>query len=130
MRSGGFLGRAAAVAVVGALIVTVSTSALAQTLIVGNDEKQSVDQSAKPIVNEPGHDTLSVIDISKPEAPRIAATIPLINSVVGPPVNLAIHPSGEFAFVANSLEPVTQGWAHRLEPDNKVFMIDLKATQP
>ena len=130
MRSGGFLGRAAAVAVVGALIVTVSTSALAQTLIVGNDEKQSVDQSAKPIVNEPGHDTLSVIDISKPEAPRIAATIPLINSVVGPPVNLAIHPSGEFAFVANSLEPVTQGWAHRLEPDNKVFMIDLKATPP
>jgi len=116
--------------VVGALIVAVSTSALAQTLIVGNDEKQSVDQSAKPIVNEPGHDTLSVIDISKPEAPRIAATIPLINSVVGPPVNLAIHPSGEFAFVANSLEPVTQGWAHRLEPDNKVFMIDLKATPP
>jgi len=116
--------------VVGALIVTVSTSALAQTLIVGNDEKQSVDQSAKPIVNEPGHETLSVIDISKPEAPRIAATIPLINSVVGPPVNLAIHPSGEFAFVANSLEPVTQGWAHRLEPDNKVFMIDLKATPP
>jgi len=130
MRSGGFLGRAAAVVVVGALIVTISTSALAQTLIVGNDEKQSVDQSAKPIVNEPGHDTLSVIDISKPEAPRIAATIPLINSVVGPPVNLAIHPSGEFAFVANSLEPVTQGWAHRLEPDNKVFMIDLKATPP
>ena len=130
MRSGGFLGRAAAVVVVGALIVTISTSALAQTLIVGNDEKQSVDQSAKPIVNEPGHDTLSVIDISKPEAPRIAATIPLINSVVGPPVNLAIHPSGECAFVANSLEPVTQGWAHRLEPDNKVFMIDLKATPP
>src|SRR6516162_2945063 len=130
MRSSGFLGRAAAAAVAGALIVSPSTSALAQVLIVGNDEKQGWDENAKPIVNEPGHDTLSVIDISKPEAPRIAATIPLINSVVGPPVNLAIHPSGEFAFVANSLEPVTQGWAHRLEPDNKVFMIDLKATPP
>ncbi|MBV8133568.1 MAG: YncE family protein [Alphaproteobacteria bacterium] len=99
-------------------------------MIVGNDEKQGVDQNAKPIVNEPGHDTLSVIDISKPEAPRIVATVPLINSVVGPPVNLAIHPSGEFAFVANSLEPITQGWAHRLDPDNKVFMIDLKAAPP
>src|SRR6516225_9408863 len=130
MRSSGFLGRAAAAAVAGALIVSPSTSALAQTLIIGNDEKQGVDQNAKPIVNEPGHDTLSVIDLSKPEAPRIAATIPLINSVVGPPTNLAIHPSGAFAFVANSLEPITQGWAHRLEPDNKVFMIDLKATPP
>jgi len=77
-----------------------------------------------------GHDTLSVIDISKPEAPHITATIPLINSIVGPPTNLAIHPSGEIALVANSLEPITQGWAHRLDPDNKVFLIDLKATPP
>jgi DNA-binding beta-propeller fold protein YncE len=112
------------------LIGTASISSLAQTLIVGNDEKQGIDENSKPIFNEPGKDTLSVIDISKPDTPRIAATIPLINSVVGPPVNLAIHPSGEFAFVANSLEPITQGWAHRLDPDNKVFMIDLKATPP
>ena len=130
MRPFGLLAGAAAAVAVGALISVAPTSALAQTLIVGNDEKQGVDQNAKPIFNEPGHDTLSVIDISKPEAPRVAATIPLTNSVVGPPVNLAIHPSGEFALVANSLEPVTQGWAHRLEPDNKVFMIDLKATPP
>jgi DNA-binding beta-propeller fold protein YncE len=73
---------------------------------------------------------LSVVDISKPDAPRITATIPLINSVVGPPTNLAIHPSGDFALVANSLEPVTQGWGHRLEPDNKVFLIDLKTSPP
>jgi DNA-binding beta-propeller fold protein YncE len=104
--------------------------AFGQVLIVGNDEKQGIDENAKPIVNEPGKDTLSLVDISKPEAPRIAATIPLVNSVVGPPVNLAIHPSGEVALVANSLEPVTQGWVHRLDPDNKVFMIDLKAVPP
>ena len=125
-----FLGGATAAMVIGALINAVSTSALAQTLIVGNDEKQGWDENAKPIIKEPGHDTLSLVDISKPEAPRIAATIPLVNSVVGPPTNLAIHPSGEIALVANSLEPITQGWAHRLDPDNKVFLIDLKATPP
>src|SRR5215470_6622407 len=125
-----FLGGAAAAMVIGALIGAASTSALAQTLIVGNDEKQGWDENAKPIFKEPGHDTLSVIDISKPEAPRIAATIPLINSVAGPPTNLAVSPSGDIALVANSLEPVTQGWAHRLDPDNKVFLIDLKATPP
>src|SRR6516162_7925518 len=130
MRLSGFFETAAVVVLAGGMIGWALTPASGQILIVGNDEKQGFDENAKPIVNEPGKDTLSIIDIAKPEAPRIAATIPLINSVVGPPVNLAIHPSGEFAFVANSLEPVTQGWAHRLDPDNKVFMIDLKATPP
>jgi DNA-binding beta-propeller fold protein YncE len=130
MRLSGFLGSTIAAVLAGGLTVWAVTQASGQVLIVGNDEKQGWDQNAKPIFNEPGKDTLSVIDISKPEAPRIAATIPLINSVVGPPTNLAIHPSGEIALVANSLEPVTQGWAHRLDPDNKVFLIDLKATPP
>jgi DNA-binding beta-propeller fold protein YncE len=130
MHLSGFFGSTVAAVLAGGLTVWAVTPAFGQVLIVGNDEKQGWDENAKPIFKEPGHDTLSVIDISKPEAPRIAATIPLINSIVGPPTNLAIHPSGEIALVANSLEPVTQGWAHRLDPDNKVFLIDLKATPP
>ena len=112
------------------LLGCVAGPVFGQTLIVGNDEKQGVDQNFKPILREPGHDTLSVIDISKPGAPRITATIPLINSVVGPPTNLAISPSGDIALVANSLKPVIQGWGQRLEPDDKVFVIDLKASPP
>jgi len=99
-------------------------------LIVGNDEKPGWDDNGKPITREPGHDTLSVIDISKPDMPRIATTMSLINSIAGPPTNLAVSPSGDIALVANSLEPATQGWAHRLDPDNKVFLIDLKAAPP
>jgi DNA-binding beta-propeller fold protein YncE len=130
MRLSGFFGSMVAVVLASGITVLAVTQAFGQVLIVGNDEKQGWDENAKPILKEAGHDTLSVIDIAKPEAPRIAATIPLINSVAGPPTNLAIHPSGEIAFVANSLEPVIQGWGHRLEPDNKVFLIDLKATPP
>ena len=130
MRLSGFLVSTVAAVLPCALSVWAMTQAFGQVLIVGNDEKQGWDENAKPVFKEPGHDTLSIIDISKPDAPRIAATIPLINSVVGPPTNLAIHPSGEIAFVANSLEPVIQGWGHRLEPDNKVFLIDLNATPP
>jgi DNA-binding beta-propeller fold protein YncE len=130
MRLSGFFGSTVAAVLAGGLTVWAVTQAFGQVLIVGNDEKQGWDENAKPILKEPGHDTLSVIDISKPEAPRIAVNIPLINSIVGPPTNLAIHPSGEIALVANSLEPVIQGWGHRLEPDNKVFLIDLKATPP
>ncbi len=101
-----------------------------QTLIVGNDEKNGVDQNFKPVIRPPGHDTLSVIDLANPAAPKITASIPLINSVVGPPVNLAIAPSGDIALVANSLKPVVEGWGHRLEPDDKVFVVDLKASPP
>src|SRR6516225_11754932 len=129
MRLSGFFGSTVAV-LAGGLSVWVVTQAFGQVLIVGNDEKQGWDENAKPIFREPGHDTLSVIDISKGDMPRITATIPLINSVVGPPTNLAVTPGGDIAFVANSMEPIVQGWGHRLEPDNKVFMIDLKASPP
>jgi len=125
-----FGGFAAIAIVTGGLVAGPLSQTSAQTLIVGNDEKQGWDENAKPILREPGKDTLTVIDVSKPDTPRIASSIPLTNSVVGPPTNLAITPSGDFALVANSLEPVVQGWGHRLEPDNKVFLIDLKANPP
>src|SRR5271165_1749504 len=126
MRSLIFAGCAAAAIVIGGAL----SGAFGQSLIVGNDEKQEWDENGKPIFRDPGHDTLSVIDISKPDTPQIKATIPLINSVVGPPTNLAISPAGDIALVANSLEPLVQGWGHRLEPDNKVFLIDLKTNPP
>lgn len=125
-----FGGIAAVAILIGGLGAGPLPRAAAQILIVGNDEKQGWDENAKPIFREPGKDTLTVIDISKPDTPRIAASIPLMNSVVGPPTNLAITPAGDTALVANSLEPLVQGWGHRLEPDNKVFLIDLKANPP
>jgi DNA-binding beta-propeller fold protein YncE len=130
MVSSRFGGIAAIAIVIGGLVGGASSRASAETLIVGNDEKQGWDENAKPIFREPGKDTLTVIDISKPDAPRITSSIPLMNSVVGPPTNLAITPASDIALVANSLEPLVQGWGHRLEPDNKVFLIDLKANPP
>jgi DNA-binding beta-propeller fold protein YncE len=130
MRFSAFFGSAAATMMTGCLLGGAATLAFGQSLIVGNDEKQGWDENAKPILREPGKDTLSVIDISNPAAPRIAASIPLMNSVVGPPTNLAILPAGDIALVANSLEPVIQGWGHRLEPDDKVFLVDLKTNPP
>jgi DNA-binding beta-propeller fold protein YncE len=130
MNLAGFLASATAAVLAVYLLGGAVSPAFGQILIVGNDEKQGWDENAKPIFREPGKDTLSVLDISKPDAPRVATTIPLMNSVVGPPTNLAIAPAGDIALVANSLEPVIQGWGHRLEPDNKVFLVDLKTNPP
>src|SRR5438552_601341 len=107
-----FGGIAAVAIVIGGLAAGPTPRAVAQVLIVGNDEKQGWDENAKPIFREPGKDTLTVIDISKPDTPQITSSIPLMNSVVGPPTNLAITPSGDMALVANSVEPVVQGWGH------------------
>jgi DNA-binding beta-propeller fold protein YncE len=116
----------------GALIAfgSYTATAHAQLMIVGNDEKLTIDDAGKSVPHEPGHDTLSIIDISKPEAPKIVASIPLMNTIAGPPTNLAIHPSGEIALVANSLNPEPEGSGWKNVPDDKVFVIDLKANPP
>jgi DNA-binding beta-propeller fold protein YncE len=107
-----------------------SGAATAQIMIIGNDEKPGWDDKGKPMLREPGHDTLSIIDMSKPDALRIIATIPLANSIVGPPTNLAVSPSRDIALVANSVVPSGTGPDYKLVSDDKVFVIDLKATPP
>ncbi len=69
-------------------------------MIVGNDEKPGTDAQGKPIVNPTGKDTVLIVDVAKPEDPKIVATLPLENSIVGPPTNLAISPNGSIALVA------------------------------
>jgi DNA-binding beta-propeller fold protein YncE len=106
-----------------------ASTANAQLMIVGNDEKITFNDG-KAVQREPGHDTVSIIDISKPDAPKIIATLPLMNTIAGPPTNLAIHPSGEIALVANSLNPEPDGAGWKNVPDDKIFVIDLKANPP
>lgn len=124
------MGQAYRLAAAAVVLAFAAQNAAAQVMIVGNDEKVTFDENGKTIQHEPGHDTLSVVDISKPGAPRVAATIPLANTIIGPPTNLAIHPSGEFALVANSMNAEKDGAGWKNVPDNKVFVIDLKANPP
>ena len=105
-------------------------AAQAQLIITGNDEKQSWDQAGKPMLLPPGKDTVSIIDISNRTKPRIVASIPMINTVVGPPTNLAITPDQSLALVANSIELVKDGDNWKSQPDNKLFVLDLKASPP
>src|SRR5712692_1298518 len=111
-------------------VALVSGAASAQLMIVGNDEKPGWDAAGKPMLREPGHDTLSIIDMSKPEALRMIATIPLINSIIGPPTNLAVTPARHIALVANSVIPSGTGADYKLVSDDKVYIVDLKANPP
>ena len=107
-----------------------SPAARAQLIISGNDEKQGWDSAGKPVVNPPGNDTVSIIDIKNRAKPRIVANLPLMNTVVGPPVNLAITPNQQLALVANSLDWVKDGETWKGKPDNKLYVIDLTLSPP
>jgi DNA-binding beta-propeller fold protein YncE len=118
------------VAAFATVLGSLAGTAQAQLLITGNDEKQTWDQAGKPVFMPPGKDTVSIIDISNRTKPRIVASIPMINTVIGPPTNLAITPDQSLALVANSIELVKDGDAWKTQPDNKLFIIDLKASPP
>ncbi len=99
-------------------------------MIVGNDEKVWWDDDGKPILSPSGKDSVLIVDLANPESPKIVATLALKNSVVGPPVNLDIDPTGSIALVADSVDVTKDGDALKQVPDNKIYVIDLKANPP
>jgi DNA-binding beta-propeller fold protein YncE len=70
------------------------------------------------------------MDISNPAKPRIRASLPLMNSLLGPPTNLQITPDGKLGLVANSVVMNQDGNAWKTAFDNKLFVIDLTANPP
>ena len=87
-------------------------------MIVGTDEKVWWDDDGKTILSAPGKDQVLIVDLADPENPKIAASLPLKNSIVGPPVNLDIDPTGSVALVADSVDIVKDGDNLKQVPDN------------
>jgi DNA-binding beta-propeller fold protein YncE len=120
----------ALVAAAGALLMP-GYATRAQLLITGIDEKVTFDENTGKTVTHPaGKDTVSIIDIADPAKPKIVVNLPLMNTITGPPVNLAITPDQHLALVANSLDWVKDGDAWKGVPDNKIYLIDLTTSPP
>lgn len=101
-------------------------------LLVGNDEKVTWDDGHirfKP----PGHDTLSIFETAAdPAVPRLVASLPLPNSLFGPPVNLAVAPDQRLALIADSMDWPARadgaGW--QPTPGRDLYVVDLAANPP
>ena len=104
--------------------------ASAQYLVVGNDQKITWNDKGGVVVAPPDKDTVSIIDIKNGAAPKIVVSLPLQNSVFGPPTNLAITPDNALALVANSVAAAQDNGVWKTPPDNKVYVIDLAAKPP
>ena len=99
-------------------------------MIVGLDQKITFDDDGKPVMSLPGKDSVVIVDLANPEEPKIVVSLPLKNSLIGPPVNVAIAPNGAIALVADSVDVVKEGDTLKLVPDNKLHVIDMRANPP
>ena len=101
-----------------------------ELMVVGIDQKVGVD-NGNFVNSAPGKDLVLIIDIgTDPLAPKIVASLPLMNSIFGPPTNLAITPDQSLALVANSMDWQKDGAGWKPSPDNKLYVIDLTANPP
>src|SRR5712691_13566251 len=102
--------------------------ALADLMVIGNDEKVVFDAEGNRTFVAPGKDTISIVDITDREAPKILISFPLMNSIFGPPVNLAITPDERLAIVANSVDWIQDGANWKPGPDTKLYVLNLKTS--
>lgn len=100
-------------------------------MVVGIDNKVTWGADGKLQLQPPGKDAVTIVDIgSDPANPKIVASLPLMNSIFGPPTNLGITPNGQLALVANSMDWVQDGPGWKAAPDNKLYVIDLTTNPP
>ena len=125
----GFCAAFAAMALVGC--ASTPMTGKRELMLVANDQKILWDDAGKPVMMVPGKDNVLVVDIgTNPLEPKIIATLPLMNTIFGPPTNLQITPDGKLGLVANSMDWVADGATWKAVPDNKVYVIDLTLDPP
>jgi DNA-binding beta-propeller fold protein YncE len=101
----------------------------ANDVLIGLDQKVTYDANGQ-VNGAPGKDAVVVMDVSNPAKPKIRASLPLMNSLLGPPTNLQITPDGKLGLVANSVVMNQDGSTWKTAPDDKLFVIDLTANPP
>jgi DNA-binding beta-propeller fold protein YncE len=102
-----------------------------ELMVVGLDEKLNWDAEGRAVISPPGRDSVAIIDVgTDPLSPRILAVLPLANTIIGPPVNLAITPDASLALVADSMNVIQEGGVWKQVPDNRIWVIDLTANPP
>lgn len=105
--------------------------AWADLFVVGNDQKLRFDDQGKVVVQTEGQgkDTVQILELKGGKL-RIKVTLPLENSIVGPPVNVAVTPDEKLALVANSVTIEKDEKGARFVPTDFIYVIDLTADPP
>jgi hypothetical protein len=111
-----------------AALMSASSGVVAELALSANDGKAVLIDGVNTVPANPPPDSVTVIDLSA-SPPKVIAELPVPASVVGPPSSVAIARDESFALVAaaTKLDP---GDPKKLVPDDKLTVIDLKASPP
>lgn len=100
-------------------------------LIIGTDEKVTWDEKGVMNTFAPGKDEVVIYDIGpKSKGLKEIVRLPLMNSVFGPPTNIAINNDESLALVASSVRWVQKNGKWESAPDNTIYVIDLTENPP
>jgi DNA-binding beta-propeller fold protein YncE len=114
-----------------ALAMTVAAGAgqaTAQIAVSGNDNKRALVNGVNTLLQNPRPDTVTVIDLNG-RTPRVLGEAEAPHSVVGPPLSVAVTPDERFALVTSN-ERIDPANPARTVPDNRVSVVDLRASPP
>lgn len=103
-----------------------TSTAFAQIAISANDGKAGNDNGKGFVIQNPHADYITVFDLGQKPPKVIGEVMNVPASVVGPPQSAAIAHDGSFAIVTGATK-VNPSDSHKVAPDNKVSVIDLKA---
>lgn len=114
-----------------AIVLCLASPAFAgqDQILIGLDNTMTFGAAGKGY-RAPGHDAVLVLDTTNPARPKIAASLPLSNSIQGPPVNLQITPDGSLGLVASSIVVTKVKGQWQAGNDNRVHLIDLSGQSP
>jgi DNA-binding beta-propeller fold protein YncE len=107
-----------------------AAEALPEIMAVGIDRKFAYENGER-ITREPGHDEIIFYELADPTKPVMIGSLPLENSIAGPPTNIAITPDQRLALIANSLHSeAVPGGGWKTMPSDELFIVDLTARPP
>ena len=102
--------------------------AAAQLAVSANDAKAVLVNGVNTVPPNPADDTVTIIDLAV-SPPKVVGELKAPSSVVGPPQNVAIAPDESIALISSNMK-LDAADPKKLVPDNRVSVIDLKATPP
>ena len=116
-------GHSAAAIIAALLLAGTAAAAYAQLAVSANDAKVKLVDGKAEVQKGGQADTVAIIDM-RPSQPKLLAEIEVPNSVVGPPLNVAVSPKEEFALVTSN-QRIDPADPSKTVPDDRVTVIDL-----
>jgi DNA-binding beta-propeller fold protein YncE len=111
-----------------ALALAASGGVSAQIAVSANDAKVKLVDGKVVVQKDPPPDTVAIIDL-RANPPKLLAEIEVPNSVVGPPLNVAISPREDIALITSN-QKLDPNDSSKTIADDKLTVVELQSLKP